>query len=163
MPLNFGGQKRSGAFDTVWPSAKNLKINEHSTLQDSCVSSTRKGHATILYIFPILKNDPRRESNIFYFGARAAIGLGRRGGARVRKPFPQHAETSKSPSTPTHTTYHCPHYNIRPRNTMGRPAARGSWLLAPTESIRKSFPLENLLYLRICGRIQPSPPPPNTL
>ena len=22
MPLNFGGQKRSGAFDTVWPSAK---------------------------------------------------------------------------------------------------------------------------------------------
>ena len=24
MPLNFGGQKRSGAFDTVWPSAKNF-------------------------------------------------------------------------------------------------------------------------------------------
>ena len=25
MPLNFGGQKRSGAFDTVWPSAKKAK------------------------------------------------------------------------------------------------------------------------------------------
>ena len=25
MPLNFGGQKRSGAFDTVWPSATNVE------------------------------------------------------------------------------------------------------------------------------------------
>ena len=25
MPLNFGGQKRSGAFDTVWPSARAIR------------------------------------------------------------------------------------------------------------------------------------------
>ena len=25
MPLNFGGQKRSGAFDTVWPSARDAR------------------------------------------------------------------------------------------------------------------------------------------
>ena len=33
VPLNFGGQKRSGAFDTVWPSAKNLVPPGHGSLK----------------------------------------------------------------------------------------------------------------------------------
>ena len=33
MPLNFGGQKRSGAFDTVWPSARNLVPPGHGSPQ----------------------------------------------------------------------------------------------------------------------------------
>ena len=31
MPLNFGGQKRSGAFDMVWPPA-NMMIKEIMTI-----------------------------------------------------------------------------------------------------------------------------------
>ena len=36
MPLNFGGQKRSGAFDTVWPSAmtKMMHLLSKQTLPD---------------------------------------------------------------------------------------------------------------------------------
>ena len=33
VPLNFGGQKRSGAFDTVWPSARNLVPPGHGSPQ----------------------------------------------------------------------------------------------------------------------------------
>ena len=33
------------------------------TLLDLCVSSLRRGHANLLYIVPILTDDPRRESN----------------------------------------------------------------------------------------------------
>ena len=82
-PLNFGGRKRSGAFDVVWPSAKPLppvcfvagiafgplccllsaaahgKIvrcspsKEMFTPLDLCVSFLRKGHANLFCIVPV--------------------------------------------------------------------------------------------------------------
>ena len=36
MPLNFGGQKRSGAFDTVWPSAKGIRCKLSAATSDEC-------------------------------------------------------------------------------------------------------------------------------
>ena len=39
-----------------------IVIKKFGTLLDLCVSSLRRGHANLLYIVPILTDDPRRES-----------------------------------------------------------------------------------------------------
>ena len=36
MPLNFGGRKRSGAFDTVWPTARRNNLQYTSELYSKC-------------------------------------------------------------------------------------------------------------------------------
>ena len=45
MPLNFGGQKRSGAFDMVWPPA-NMVIKEIMTIVtgESCEMDSKWGY-----------------------------------------------------------------------------------------------------------------------
>ena len=41
MPLNFGGRKRSGAFDTVWPSADMLMMMSSATEMNLGIRSPR--------------------------------------------------------------------------------------------------------------------------
>ena len=53
------------------------------TLLDLCVSSLRRGHANLLYIVPILTDDPQRESNE---AAQAFnIGVAQQGEEKGRK------------------------------------------------------------------------------
>ena len=62
------------------------------TLLDLCVSSLRRGHANLLYIVPILSDDPRRESSRKAFLAASTIStfkprFGRRVGCRSKVYF----------------------------------------------------------------------------
>ena len=88
VPLNFRGQKRSGVFDTVWPSATSKgRLGAPAKVDSFWGSSVKIGMIQRRLAWPLRKDDMhklRRVPNFLIRRRQAGVG-GRRGEKRGRR------------------------------------------------------------------------------